>query len=66
MVVEASNVPSGASTDVEGMTLDRVGEGGLEGVTVEMKSRLVGYEGLVVEEDLASGGISSVLVYRAM
>lgn len=38
----------------------------MEGVTVEMKSRLVGYEGLVVEEDLASGGISSVLVYRAM
>jgi hypothetical protein len=51
-------------TDVQGMTLDRVGEGGLDGVKGEMRSRLVGFQGLVVEEDLTSGGISFVLIYE--
>jgi hypothetical protein len=46
------------------MLLDRIGEGGLEGVEGDMASRLVGYEGLVVEEDLASGGVAGVVVYR--
>lgn len=53
-----------AGTQADGMMLDRVGEGGLEGVTGEMRSRLVGFEGLIVEEDLASGGIASVLIYK--
>lgn len=45
------------------MILDRIGEGGLEGVQGEMRSRLVGFEGMVVEEDMTSGGMTSVLIY---
>jgi hypothetical protein len=55
--------PGKVSSETAGMTLDRIGEGGLDGVCGNMRSRLVGFDGLVVEEDLASGGISSVLIY---
>ncbi|KIR40578.1 hypothetical protein I313_03229 [Cryptococcus deuterogattii Ram5] len=46
------------------MVLDRVVEGGLEGVMNVGESRLIGYDGLVIEEDQSSGGICSVLVWR--
>ncbi|ODO09809.1 hypothetical protein I350_02026 [Cryptococcus amylolentus CBS 6273] len=46
------------------MALDRAVEGGLEGVINVGESRLVGFEGLIIEEDQASGGICSVLVWK--
>ncbi|OXG40592.1 hypothetical protein C360_00364 [Cryptococcus neoformans Bt15] len=46
------------------MVLDRVVEGGLDGVMNVGESRLIGYEGLIIEEDQSSGGISSVLVWQ--
>jgi hypothetical protein len=65
----------GKKEDSEGMILDRVVEGGLDGVEGMSPSRrstllailttgLVGSKGLILEEDMASGGISSVLVFR--
>jgi hypothetical protein len=61
--------------DSEGMILDRVVEGGLDGVEGMSPSRmsttlailttgLVGFKGLILEEDMASGGISSVLIFH--
>ena len=47
------------------MILDRTVEGGLEGVTGVGSSRLMGFSGLIVEEDQGSGGIASVLVYKS-
>ncbi|WVQ80750.1 hypothetical protein IAT38_002855 [Cryptococcus sp. DSM 104549] len=46
------------------MVLDRVVEGGLEGVIGVGESRLLGFDGLIIEEDQASGGICSILVWR--
>jgi hypothetical protein len=65
----------GKKEDNEGMILDRVVEGGLDGVEGMSPSRmstllailttgLVGFQGLILEEDMASGGISSVLIFR--
>ena len=65
----------GKKEDSEGMILDRVVEGGLDGVEGMSPSRrstllailttgLVGSKGLILEEDMASGGISSVLIFR--
>jgi len=65
----------GKKEDSEGMILDRVVEGGLDGVEGMSPSRkstllailtagLIGYQGLILEEDMASGGISSVLIFR--
>ncbi|KAL7421597.1 hypothetical protein Q5752_003366 [Cryptotrichosporon argae] len=51
-------------TKHEAMVLDRTVEGGLEGVLGVGPSRLVGYKGLVVEEDQDSGAICSVLVFK--
>ncbi|KAK8864448.1 hypothetical protein IAR55_001697 [Kwoniella newhampshirensis] len=48
----------------DAMVLDRVVEGGLEGVIGVGPSRLLGFDGLIIEEDQASGGICSVLVWR--
>ncbi|ORY33951.1 hypothetical protein BCR39DRAFT_230785 [Naematelia encephala] len=49
---------------VDAMVLDRVVEGGLDGVIGVGTSRLVGFDGLIVEEDQQSGGICSILVWR--
>lgn len=49
----------------EAMILDRTVEGGLDGVTGVGSSRLMGFDGLIVEEDQASGGIASVLIYKS-
>jgi len=65
----------GKKEDSEGMILDRVVEGGLDGVEGMSPSRkstllailtigLIGYEGLILEEDTASGGIASITVFR--
>ena len=65
----------GKKEDSDGMILDRVVEGGLDGVEGMSPSRmstllailttgLVGFQGLILEEDMASGGISSVLIFR--
>jgi hypothetical protein len=65
----------GKKEDSEGMILDRVVEGGLDGVEGMSPSRmssslailttgLIGFKGLILEEDTASGGISSVLIFR--
>jgi hypothetical protein len=73
--VKAIKEGMGKKEDSEGMILDRVVEGGLEGVEGMSPSRtftifailtigLIGYEGLILEEDMASGGISSVLIFR--
>ncbi|WWD17252.1 hypothetical protein CI109_101690 [Kwoniella shandongensis] len=48
----------------DAMVLDRVVEGGLEGVIGVGPSRLLGFDGLIIEEDQTSGGICSVLVWR--
>jgi hypothetical protein len=47
-----------------GMVLDRIGEGGLDGVQGEMTGRLIGFEGLILEEDVASGAITAVTIYE--
>ncbi|WVQ99464.1 hypothetical protein IAU59_006599 [Kwoniella sp. CBS 9459] len=48
----------------DAMMLDRLVEGGLDGVHGLGPSRLIGFEGLIIEEDEKSGGICSVLVYK--
>ncbi|EIW70358.1 hypothetical protein M231_05804 [Tremella mesenterica] len=48
----------------EGMILDRSVEGGFEGVTNLGISRLRGFNGVILEEDEMSKGISSVLIYH--
>lgn len=66
---------TGKKEDSEGMILDRVVEGGLDGVEGMSPSRtstilailmsgLIGFKGLILEEDMTSGGISSVLIFR--
>jgi hypothetical protein len=73
--VKAMKEGMGKKEDSEGMILDRVVEGGLDGVEGMSPSRmsillavlttgLVGFKGLILEEDMASGGISSVLIFR--
>ncbi|WRT66421.1 uncharacterized protein IL334_003377 [Kwoniella shivajii] len=46
------------------MMLDRLVEGGLDGVSGLSPSRLIGFDGLIIEEDVKSGGICSILVFR--
>lgn len=46
------------------MLLDRLGEQGMAGVKGISPSRLVGLEGVVLEEDERCGGICSVLIYK--
>ncbi|WWC62023.1 uncharacterized protein I303_104610 [Kwoniella dejecticola CBS 10117] len=65
----SSNSISGTSTkknEVQGdaMILDRLVEGGLDGVSGLGTSKLVGFDGLIIEEDEKSGGICSVLIYK--
>lgn len=73
--VKAMKEEMGKKENSEGMILDRVVEGGLDGVEGMSPSRmstslailmigLVGFKGLILEEDMASGGISSVLIFR--
>ncbi|WVQ72462.1 hypothetical protein IAR50_002014 [Cryptococcus sp. DSM 104548] len=50
--------------DPPAMVLDRAVEGGLEGVMGVGESRLIGFDGLIIEEDQTSGGICSVLVWK--
>lgn len=45
------------------MILDRSVEGGLEGVIGMGVSQLVGFDGIVVEVDEKSGGVTSVQVW---
>ncbi|CAD6564705.1 MAG: hypothetical protein TREMPRED_000250 [Tremellales sp. Tagirdzhanova-0007] len=54
----------GEEEPLDTMMLDRVGEGGLDGVIGVGGSRLLGFDGLIVEEDRQSSGICSVLVYK--
>lgn len=51
------DVPSDA------MLLDRSVEGGLDGVIGMSRSQLVGFDGLVLEVDEATGAVSSVQVW---
>ena len=44
------------------MVLDRSVEQGMEGVRNMSKSRLLGFDGVILEEDQASGGIVAVTV----
>lgn len=46
------------------MLFDRSVEGGLDGVLGLSRSQLVGFDGLVVEVDEASGAIVCVQVWR--
>jgi hypothetical protein len=46
------------------MILDRTGEAGMDGVIGLGQSRLVGFKGVIVEEDEGTKGICSVLVYK--
>ncbi len=49
----------------DAMVLDRSVEGGLEGVVGLSRSQLVGLDGLVLEVDEGSGGITSVQIFLA-
>jgi hypothetical protein len=73
--VKGADTGTGKKEESDGMILDRVVEGGLDGVEGMSPSRmstllailtigLVGFKGLILEEDIASGGISSVLIFR--
>lgn len=55
---KAADIPSDA------MLLDRSVEGGLDGVLGMSRSQLVGFPGLVVEVDEATGAVVSVQVWR--
>ncbi|WWC70041.1 uncharacterized protein I206_103985 [Kwoniella pini CBS 10737] len=46
------------------MILDRLVEGGLDGVSGLGASKLIGFNGLIIEEDEKSGGICSVLIFK--
>lgn len=48
----------------DAMLLDRLGERGMAGVKGISPSRLVGLDGVVLEEDERCGGICSVLIYK--
>jgi hypothetical protein len=48
----------------DAMILDRTGEAGMDGVIGLGQSRLVGFKGVIVEEDEGTKGICSVLVYK--
>ncbi|GFZ43882.1 hypothetical protein JCM24511_01602 [Saitozyma sp. JCM 24511] len=48
----------------DAMILDRTGEAGMDGVIGMGQSRLVGFKGVIVEEDEKTKGICSVLVYK--
>ncbi|WWC89272.1 uncharacterized protein L201_004193 [Kwoniella dendrophila CBS 6074] len=48
----------------DAMMLDRLVEGGLDGISNLSPSKLIGFDGLIVEEDEKSGGICSVLIYK--
>lgn len=50
-------------TPADAMILDRSVEGGLEGVVGMGVSQLVGFDGLIVEVDEKSGGVTSVQVW---
>ncbi|WOO80610.1 uncharacterized protein LOC62_03G004136 [Vanrija pseudolonga] len=52
-----------ADVPADAMVLDRTVEGGLDGVVGMGSSQLVGFDGLIVEVDDRSGGISSVQVW---
>ncbi|WVR07086.1 hypothetical protein IAU60_004125 [Kwoniella sp. DSM 27419] len=55
---------SSRDDQVDAMVLDRLVEGGLDGVIGLGSSRLIGFEGVIIEEDEKTGGICSVLVYK--
>lgn len=57
----------GAGTDApaDAMVLDRSVEGGLDGVVGLSRSQLVGLDGLVLEVDEGSRGITSVQIFPA-
>lgn len=71
---ERGKPPSG--DDPKAMMLDRGVEGGLDGVIGLGPSRgllsdavtdgigLIGFDGLIIEEDIDSGGITSLLIFR--
>jgi len=48
----------------DAMVLDRAVEGGMEHVIGVGPSQLLGFDGLIIEEDQQSGGICSVLVWK--
>ncbi|WWC94200.1 hypothetical protein V866_001040 [Kwoniella sp. B9012] len=48
----------------DAMILDRLVEGGLDGISNLGQSKLIGFDGLIVEQDKKSGGICSVMIYR--
>lgn len=54
---------AGDGDATRGMELDRLGEGGLDEVQGEMTSRLLGFDGLIIEEDVATGAITAATVY---
>jgi hypothetical protein len=54
---------AGDGDAIRGMELDRLGEGGLDEVQGQMTSRLLGFDGLIIEEDVATGAITAVTVY---
>ncbi|TXT07178.1 hypothetical protein VHUM_03348 [Vanrija humicola] len=54
---------SRSQTPTDAMVLDRTVEGGLDGVVGMGSSQLVGFDGLIVEVDDRSGGISSAQVW---
>lgn len=56
-------VPTKDSLAADAMILDRSVEGGLEGVVGMGVSQLVGFDGLIVEVDEKSGGVTSVQVW---
>ena len=75
--VKGAETSTAKKENSEGMILDRVVEGGLDGVEGMSPSRtftfsiyailitgLIGFEGMILEEDMASGGIASVLIFR--
>ncbi|WVF71511.1 hypothetical protein IAT40_006317 [Kwoniella sp. CBS 6097] len=60
----SERVSGGKEDTQDAMMLDRLVEGGLDGVQGLGPSRLIGFQGLIIEEDEKSGGICSVLVYK--
>jgi hypothetical protein len=58
------DVPVPVPVPGDAMLFDRSVEGGLDGVLGMSRSQLVGFDGLVVEVDEASGAVTCVQVWR--
>ncbi|KAK4684206.1 hypothetical protein P7C73_g5990, partial [Tremellales sp. Uapishka_1] len=61
---DVDTAPPTPETPLDAMILDRVVEGGLEGVVGMGCSKLIAFEGIILEVDEKSGGICSLLIWK--